>query len=325
MSSIRVRGLFLVAGLLWASAAWSGRLPGPLVETDWLAAHMDDVVVLSVRADVASFTAKPVIRKDKKGRRQLLRVAGHIPGARLLDYRKARTKRKVDGKIIDKIIPPRPLFEGFMQSLGVDTDSAIVLVSKGLGSGDMTMATRVYWQLKYYGHDDVAILDGGLSRWLLEGREFSTTPSRPGRGDWTARAERRELLATTEDVEKALQTGDRVLIDNRPLSQYMGVYKKSYVYAKGHIPGAKPYPNELMTGPGPGARFLPGDELRALMEGIGIDPERPAIAYCNSGHLASGGWFILHELLGNERASLYDGSMHEWTLEKRPVKAFRLE
>lgn len=80
-----------------------------------------------------------------------------------------------------------------------------------------------------------------------------------------------------------------------------------------------------MTRPRAPARFLEKDKLAALARGLGIDPGKPVISYCNSGHLASGGWFIMHELFGNKNTRLYDGSMHEWTLEKRPVKAYVLE
>jgi thiosulfate/3-mercaptopyruvate sulfurtransferase len=73
------------------------------------------------------------------------------------------------------------------------------------------------------------------------------------------------------------------------------------------------------------ARFPSVEELSKLYQAMHLQDAAPSIAYCNSGHLASGGWFIQHELLGNKNVKLYDGSMHEWTLEKRPVKAMVME
>lgn len=317
--------LMAVAALLFSALAQAMQVPGPLVEVPWLAAHAKQVVILDVRADTRSFTAKPVFRKDKKtGKEKLARVGGHIPGATLVDYKKVRVTRKVDGREVEYLIPPKADFEKLMQAAGVKRDSAVVIVTRGVGNLDMTMATRVYWQLKYYGMDNATILNGGMAAWLSDGKAVSTAAAKPKRGNWVATAERKDMLATSADVERAVKDGEQ-LVDNRPISQYLGVYKKSYVYAKGHIPGAKNFPNELLTEHGGPAKFLPTAELKTLSTELGIKPEAPTITYCNSGHLASGGWFIMHELMGNRHVKLYDGSMHEWTLEKHAVTTMKSE
>ena len=96
--------------------------------------------------------------------------------------------------------------------------------------------------------------------------------------------------------------------------------KRDYVYDYGHLEGAQLYPTDLMFKNSAGAlKFMSADTYRALFKGQGIDPQKDAITYCNSGHLASGPWFLMSEIMGNKRTRLYDGSMHEWTLEKRPV------
>ncbi len=315
-----------VAAVFAAANAFATQLPGPLVETDWLAAHQNEVTIIALRADVKNYTQAPQFTKDKKtGKPVLLRVGGHIPGATLVNYKQVRSKRVIDGHEVDKMIPDKAQFEKLLQAAGVDQDSAIVIVTKGLNNLDMTMATRLYWQLKYYGHDNVAILNGGLAQWLLDGRKIATAASETKAGNWKATAERTELLATSDDVAKATEGKTMQLMDNRPLAQYLGTYKKSYVYEKGHIPGAKSFPNELLTEPGAPAKFLPVDELRQLAGEMGLKTNDGAIAYCNSGHLASGGWFIMSELMGNKNVKLYDGSMHEWTLEKRPVTKMKME
>jgi thiosulfate/3-mercaptopyruvate sulfurtransferase len=317
----------LITLLLAAQAALAATtVPGPLVETDWLAANLDKVVVLDVRQDVASFTKPAKMAKDKKsGKLRIIALGGHIPGARLVDYKKVRTTRKIDGREVTRMLPEKTAFEKFMREAGVNKDSAVVIASKGLSNGDMTMATRLYWQMKYYGHDNMAILNGGMAQWLLDGRRVELSKSSPGKGNWVASAERDHILASSDEVAAAIGKPDIQLVDNRAISLYLGAAKKSYVYDKGHIPGAKVFPNELITTPTVPARFPATEELRKLYQAMNIDPNVPSVTYCNSGHLASGGWFIQHELLGNKKVQLYDGSMHEWTLEKRPVKAMVLE
>lgn len=312
--------------VLVLNTAFAATVPSPLVDPSWLDANKDKVVILDVRANVPSFTAQPVFAKNKKtGKKQLVQARGHIKGALLVPYKNIRGEQIIDGKKVQKMILDKVAFEKQMQSSGLDRDRPIVIVSRGHNNLDMTMATRLYWQLKYYGSDDMAILNGGMAGWILAGKPVSTEAPKTRKGNWLATAERREILATSDEVAQAVDQHSAQLIDNRPLDQYMGTWHKSYVYAPGHIPGAKLYANTLMTRPKAPASFLPTDELSALAKGLGIDPMKPSITYCNSGHLASGGWFIMHELLGNKNTKLYDGSMHEWTLEKHPVKAFVLE
>ena len=302
------------------------QLPGPLVETDWLANNLKNVTILDLRVVLKSFTAKPVFIKDKKsGKKKLVRIAGHIPGARLVNYKIIRTTIKINGKEVKKMLPDKATFEKLMQKSGLNKNSTIVIVTKGRSNGDMTMATRLYWQLKYFGHDDMAILNGGMAQWILDGRKISSAAEKPVSGNWVATAERNEILASTGDVSKALNNKSVQLIDNRSIDQYLGTWKKSYVYDKGHIPGAKVFPNSIITTHGMPAKFFATDQINALSSSLGIDNGKETITYCNSGHLASGSWFIMHELLGNKKVKLYDGSMHEWTLNKGKVKAMTME
>jgi len=314
--------VFAVSG-----AAHAVQVPGPLVDTTWLAKNQKNVLILDVREDPKTFTGKPVIKVDKKTRKMtIVNVGGHIPGAVLVDYKKIRAKKKVDGVELEKMLPGKSAMENIMQSLGANQDSAIVIVSRGMNNLDMTGATRMYWQLKFYGQDNMGILDGGVAQWLMDGHKVSVKPTSVKKGNWKATAERNDLLATSEDVAKAMKDGSVQLVDNRPISQYLGVvYKKSYVYAPGHIPTAKSFPNELFTAPGAPAKFNSKEKLTSLSEAMGIDPNKTSINYCNSGHLATGGWFYLHEVMGNKNVKMYDGSMHEWTKEKRPVVTMKME
>ena len=93
--------------------------------------------------------------------------------------RSPRASRPFKGKRLIGMLPDKTAFAALIQAAGVNKDSTVVIVTKGLSAGDMTMATRIYWQMKYYGHDAVAILNGGLAQWLTDGREVATGASRP--------------------------------------------------------------------------------------------------------------------------------------------------
>ncbi len=311
---------YIVTSMFLSGAAQAAGLPGPVVDSAWLAKNQNKVVILDVRADIKSFTSKPVFIKDKKsGKSKLAKVGGHVDGARLVNYKKVRTDRTIDGKKVTRSLPVKKDFETLMQSAGLNQNDVVVIVSKGESNSDMTMATRLYWQLKYYGHKDLAILDGGMAQWLLDKQSISTKASKIKKGNWQATTEDKTIFASSEDVAKSVAAGDTQLIDTRAVSMYLGTYRKSYVYSPGHIAGAKNYPNELLTESSSPARFISKDDSAKLFKALGIDPAASSITYCNSGHLASGSWFVLHEVLGNKNVKLYDGSMHQWTLEKRPT------
>lgn len=325
-------GSRLVAVLMVISmtAVWAAPLPGPLVDTAWLAAHMNDkdLAILDVRADIDSFSkntsAAPAIpgmnpcgakQGDKKPG-----IYGHIANARLWDWKTVRTKRTVDGLELEGMAPTRSDFERLMRDLGVNNDSAVVLVANADDTPSLMFATRAYWTLKYFGHDNVAILNGGTAKWAMEKRALVFDPSAPTQGNFSVKAERRELLATTADVDAAVRDRRVQLVDGRTPEFFAGQTKKDYVYAKGHIPGAKNLPHPQLVD-AQAHTFKSLDALKQLAAQIDVDPAKPIIAYCDSGHLSSGQWFVFHELLGNKDVKLYDGSMHEWTKRERPVSA----
>ena len=300
----------------------ASELPGPLIESEWLASNLSSITILDVRKDVKSFTRKPLYKKSKKtGKKKLIKVGGHIPGASLVNYSKVRTSKMINGKKITRIIPAKMQFESLMQKAGLNKNDTIVIVSKGQSNADMTIATRLYWQLKYYGHSNMSILNGGMAQWILDKRKISTAATTKKKGNWVATSGNSAIFASSNDVAKAIKNKNTQLIDTRSISLYMGTYRKSYVYAKGHIEGAKNYPNELLTMPSMPARFITKNNSQDLMKKLGINPNSKSITYCNSGHLASGSWFLLSEVMGNKNVKLYDGSMHQWTMEKQPTKS----
>ena len=318
--------LFLLLLALPARSVLALDFPGALVDADWLEQHLTEVKILDVREDIDSFTRKAVlVRKRFTGDLKLRRTGAHIPGAVLVDYLNIRNSREIDGNNVRRMLPERDEFEELMQSWGVNNDDAIVVTSLGTSNADMTLATRLYWQLKYFGHDKVAILEGGVVQWQLEERPSSIEVHEIKPGNWLAGKEDRAILANSDDVAAAIKDTDTQLLDSRSLGFYLGVVKQPYVRKKGHIPGAKIFPNELLTSAGAAPYFTDSEALKNIATELDIDTDADIITYCNSGQLASAGWFVFSELMGNKNVKLYDGSMHQWALEKRPVVKMKME
>jgi len=284
--------LTLMSLMLFPLSSAALDLPGPLVETAWLESNLPNVVLLDVRKK---------FNKDSK----------RISGASIIPWKKVRAKKKENGIDLIKMLPEKSTFEDLMQSVGVSNDSVIVVTSESTNADTTFFGTRLYWQLKYFGHNNVALLNGGNAKWFKEKRASSNKNTRHDKGAFKVSQVNKDILATTEDVEKAVNDKNTILIDTRSEDMYLGLfYKKSYVYGSGHIPGAKSADGNIFLKYGKVKTFHSPEKIKSALMAKEIDPESKAIAYCNSGHLASGLWFIEHEILGNKNASLYDGSMH---------------
>lgn len=311
------------SGLLVTLTAWvaqAGVLPGPLVDTQWLAANTDKVQIVEVRGNTKSFTTQPEIASDAKGKKTIEEIGGHIPGSVLVDAKKMRADRKYGELTVKYMIPEAADFEKYVRNSGVVAGKPMVLVPVGAEVADINDALRMYWQFKVYGEDEIAVLDGGYTAWLLEGRAFSKDAPF-AQGNWSVKGDRSpQYFATSEDVAKAQQAKSATLVDSRDAPLFHGLVKRDYVYGYGHLDGAKLYPTDLMFKNSGGAlKFMAPATYRGLLAAQGIDDKAAAITYCNSGHLSSGPWFMMSEMLGNQRVKLYDGSLHQWTLEKRPL------
>ncbi len=300
--------------LLLSSQVQAFQVPSPIVETGWLADNINNVVVLDVRKDdLTAFT-----------------TSGHIPGAALVNWATVRSNRMLNGVYVQYMIPSPEEFNALMQAAGVNQDSAVVITCKSSSGEEVAFATRLFWSMKYYGFDNAAVLNGGTTKWIKEKRQVSLDPSAPLAGNFTVSTERTEIFATTGDVLAALASDvnknkykagkDIQLVDGRELNYYLGSAVKSYVTTRGHIPTGKDFPLHMMVSAGSPATFVAKGVLLQAIEAMGIDPNGKIIIYCNSGHEGTALWFFLHEIVGNRNVSLYDGSMHEWTLDpSRPV------
>ena len=318
----------LLSLLALTTQAQAVQLPGPLVDTEWLAKNLNNVVVLDVRRDKQSFIRKTGGGGEVAGVQACGAkgggggVSGHIPDSALIEWKDIAVKAKPGDAQLYDMVPSKDDFEKLMQESGVNADSAVVIANHGDKMPAVADGTRLYWTLKYFGHDNIALLDGGVAKWAAEKRKIEYGRTKPGEGNWRVTTERRELLATLDDVEKAIQGGGSQLVDIRTPDYYLGLaYKSEKVAKKGHIPGAKNMPFMVLGKDGEkGTTLYDVQDLRRVAMELGVDPAKPVITHCNTGHLASSGWFVMHELLGNKDARLYVGSMNEWAADPaRPV------
>ena len=292
------------AGFLTTSIVQAGPEAGPLVEPDWLAEHLQDpdIAVIDVRSAIDGTDAAAF-------------AAGHIPGAAYASYTGAGW-RVAEGAVPGKL-PPVDQLEALIGSLGVDNNDTVVVVPAGVGSTDFGSAARVYWTLKYLGHEDVTILNGGYSAWVDADGEVATGESAVTPANFTADPQP-GLLADTAAVAAAQSAGGQ-LVDARPAAQYAGEAKHPAARAAGTIPGAASLEERLLVEQGT-ATFIDADEVRHLIDVAGIRQDGPVVSFCNTGHWAATAWFALSEIGGLEGVALYDGSMTEWTQDdSRPL------
>lgn len=278
--------------------------PSPLVSTEWLRDRLNDpaLLVLDVRSAI-----------DGGGKEAF--VEGHIPGAVHTDYDKAGWR--VTRKDIPFMLPTLPELEKLVGELGIDEDKTVVVVPAGVHATDFGSAARVYWTLKYLGHEKVAILDGGFAAWKSERNKIETGERRPSPTIFTA-AINKKLLTEVTDLETL--DGQATLIDARAPSFFFGKEKSDRAAGYGHIPGAINVDSAELYDPVRN-RLKPKELLDSA---FGEMSNGPVVTYCNTGHWAATDWFVLSEILGHKDASLYAGSMVEWTADaRRPIQSQR--
>ncbi|MDE0389674.1 MAG: sulfurtransferase [Rhodospirillales bacterium] len=228
----------------------------------------------------------------------------HIPGAVFLD---------IQGQISDPdtrlkfMAPSAERFADAMGALGIGDNSRVVLYS----AGSIMWATRVWWMLRAFGFDRVAVLDGGWEKWRAEGRPVSSEPGRYPPARFTARLKPGQFV-DSEYVLSRLDDSDAVAVNALAPEFHLGEGPSRYG-RPGRIPGSVNVPAATLLDPANGA-FVPLDEARRLHEDAGITPDRHVVAYCGGGISATVGLFLLHQL-GYTDLTLYDGSMGEWAYD----------
>jgi thiosulfate/3-mercaptopyruvate sulfurtransferase len=269
-----------------------------LVSTDWLAEHLGepDLTVLDSTWFMPS--------SGRNGRDEYLKA--HIPGARFLDI----DELSDHSNPAPHMLPSAADFGAAMERLGIGRDDRIVVYD----NSPIRTAARGWFTLRHFGASQVAVLDGGLQKWLAEGRAVESGEPRHREARFDAGES-----AGVASKEQILAGPGCALIDARGKGRFEATEPEPRAgVAGGHIPGARNLPfgavyNEDGT-------FKPPDELARLFEQAGIDPSKPFIASCGSGVTATSLIFAAH-LLGGDSGRLYDGSWTEWGSDPATPKA----
>ena len=264
--------------------------PESIVETEWVYEHLDDPSVRLVEVDVDTNVFDH----------------GHISGAVGWNWQ-SQLQQGMVRDLIDKEGMPKLLSDS-----GISNSTTVILY----GDNNNWFACWAFWQLKYYGHQDVRIMNGGRIKWELEGKPFVETKTEVDSVPYLAKEPDESLRAYRDQILKALSESGISLVDVRSPDEYSGLLfapenvPQEGSQRAGHIPGAKNIPWAQATDSD--GTFKTYAELLQLYKDNGITGEGNTVTYCRIGERSSHTWFVLTQLLGYSNVSNYDGSWTEW-------------
>jgi thiosulfate/3-mercaptopyruvate sulfurtransferase len=274
-----------------------------LVETSWLAEHLHEqhLRVVDMRGYVRTVESDGVQEASYVGAREEYEKA-HIPGAVYIDW----TSDIIDpDDPVEAQVAPAERFAEVMGRLGIGDQQLVVAYDAHLAS---QFATRLWWALKYYGHEQVVVLNGGFPKWQRENLPLTDAIPVYPPATFTP-VVRPELRATAEDVLALLGQQDVALVDARDKGQYTGAIVRR-PGRPGHIPGALNIPREELIDAATGT-FRGNEELAQVFSAAHVSPQQHVVAYCNGGVAATTVLFSL-AMLGYPSLTNYDGSWNEW-------------
>lgn len=272
-----------------------------LVSAEWLAAHLDDPDVRPV--DVRWYLTEP-----ERGHQEYL--AGHIPGAPYMSLDRDMARPAYDGPGRHPLPAPEA-FAAAAGRAGIGPQTLVVAYDSQGGA----YAARLWWLLRYFGHQRVVLLDGGWAAWSAAGHPAAQGQTTVAPARFTAQPHP-ELVVDAATVEALRHQPEALLIDARAAERYEGRVEPMDRRA-GHIPGARslPFAQNLR----PDGSFKSPQELRAQFETLGVDRAARVVCYCGSGVTAAHNLFALR-LAGRDDALLYEGSWSDWSSDPdRPV------
>lgn len=268
-----------------------------VVETDWLADHLDapDLVVL----DGSWYL--PTSGRDARAEY----AEAHIPGALFFDIDDISD----ESSSLPHMLPSTVKFASRMKQMGVGDGMRVVVYD----SAGMFSAARVWWTFRVMGHEDVAVLNGGLPKWKAEGRPMTSDPTPPrSQRHFTPRFNA-SLVRDLEDMKRIVDNSAAQVVDGRPPARFSGAEPEPRLGLRsGHIPGSRNVPHSRLLNPD--GTFKPASELHRVLTEAGIDPAKPVVTTCGSG-IAAGVLSLALALIGQPDAGLYDGSWTEWGRE----------
>jgi thiosulfate/3-mercaptopyruvate sulfurtransferase len=282
-----------------------------LVSPDWVENHLDEFRSDDPEYRLVEVNSPESPEEDFPSRYD----QGHAPGAIGLQW---------DEDLSDAVrrdILEKDDFEALVGEHGITEDSTVVFYGDGWIPN--WFALFAYWEFKYYGHEDVRVLDGGKDYWVEEDYPLTEEePDFPSVG-YEARGPFESIRAYKDDVDKAIESGLPV-VDVRSPEEFTGEViapegMQETAQRGGHIPGATNVPiAQVLQEDG---RFKSAEELRQLYSDHGVDGDESTITYCRVGERSSIEWFVLHQLLGYDDVRNYDGSWTEWgNLVRAPIE-----
>lgn len=264
--------------------------PESIVTTDWVSEHGSDANVRLVEVDVDTAAYD----------------AGHIAGAVGWNW-KSELQQTLSRDLVSK-----EGMEQLLGSAGIDNGTTVVLY----GDNNNWFAAWAFWQMKYYGHGDVKLMNGGRAKWEAEGKPLTTDAANHGSKSYNAKAANEDIRAYRDQVLSKVNASSISLVDVRAPAEYSGellapeALPQEGAQRGGHIPSAANVPwGQAVAEDG---TFKSADDLQALYGGKGIDGSKETIAYCRIGERSSHTWFVLTQLLGHTNVRNYDGSWTEW-------------
>jgi thiosulfate/3-mercaptopyruvate sulfurtransferase len=265
--------------------------PEVLVDTDWVADHLND----------------PAVRLVESNEDLLLYDTGHIPGAVKIDW----VSDLNDPVVRDYLDSAR--FAALLSEKGIANDTTVVFY----GDKNNWWATYAFWVFKLFGHADCRILNGGRAKWIAEGRELTReVPSYPSASYSAPERDDTQIRAFREEVLRHIRSVGTGLVDVRSPQEFSGErthmpeYPQEGTLRGGHIPTAASIPwAQAVREDG---TFKSAEDLRELYGSKGITADKDVITYCRIGERSSHTWFVLTYLLGFPKVRNYDGSWTEW-------------
>jgi thiosulfate/3-mercaptopyruvate sulfurtransferase len=268
--------------------------PDALVETAWLAEHLDDP---HVKILDASYHLPGTGRDAETEFSQR-----HIPGAMLFDIEDVSDRNNS----LPHMLPSAEQFGAQMGTLGIGNDDFVVIYDVH----GIRTSPRAWWTFRVFGHDKVAILNGGLPKWLNEHHPVTDDIDNPPRREFRATVNA-SLVRTIDQMLSNQQTRQELVVDARPAGRFVGVDPEPRVGLKsGHMPGAVSLPVENFIDPVT-KTFLPADGIKMALSNQRISPDQPMVTSCGSGVAACLISLGLY-LIGNDSVPVYDGSWSEW-------------
>lgn len=265
--------------------------PDVIVDTQWIYDHLNDPQVRIAEVDYNPATSYTI---------------GHIPGAVLFDWKQDLNDQN------KKDIISKEGCEDLLQRTGVNNDTILVLY----GDYKNWFAAFAFWVFKYYGFNDVRLMNGARKKWFEEDRPVSLdVPSYP-RGDFKASEPDNSIRVLIPYVKEILSSKDKILVDVRSPEEYSGKILVLPVYASeqpprgGHIPGAINIPWDWAVNED--GTFKSAEELGNIYNSMDVTNNKEVITYCRIGERSAYTWFVLKYLLGYPNVKNYEGSWAEW-------------